>query len=175
LARGGFGGGGFGGGFHGGGFHGGGAAFRSIGGVGAMHSFAGAGFSGRNVTFNHGLNHGFHNRFGFNRFNRFNRNVFFVGSGIGAFDYGYPYDDYYDPYYAYYYGYPGDYAGYPGYGNSVTAGGAPLVTGRSVATGSVGKYCATPVKTCELYHASYVGGGCSCKVGGGRSHGSVAP
>lgn len=52
---------------------------------------------------------------------------------------------------------------------------APLVTGRSVATGQLGIYCATPAKTCELYHASYVGGGCSCRVPGGRSWGSVSP
>ena len=52
---------------------------------------------------------------------------------------------------------------------------APLVTGRSVAAGQIGIYCATPAKTCELYHASYVGGGCSCRVPGGRSRGSVSP
>ena len=52
---------------------------------------------------------------------------------------------------------------------------APLATGRSVATGQLGIYCATPVKTCELYHASYVGGDCSCRVPGGRSWGSVSP
>jgi hypothetical protein len=52
---------------------------------------------------------------------------------------------------------------------------APLATGRSVATGQMGIYCATPVKTCELYHASYVGGDCSCRVPGGRSRGSVSP
>jgi hypothetical protein len=52
---------------------------------------------------------------------------------------------------------------------------APLVTGRSVATGQIGIYCATPAKTCELYHASYVGGGCSCRVPGGRSRGFVSP
>jgi hypothetical protein len=50
-----------------------------------------------------------------------------------------------------------------------------LATGRSVATGQLGIYCATPVKTCELYHASYVGGDCSCRVPGGRSWGSVSP
>jgi len=52
---------------------------------------------------------------------------------------------------------------------------APLVTGRSVATGQLGIYCATPAKTCELYRASYVGGGCSCRVPGGRSWGFVSP
>jgi hypothetical protein len=52
---------------------------------------------------------------------------------------------------------------------------ALFATGRSVATGQIGIYCATPAKTCELYHASYVGGGCSCRVPGGRSRGSVSP
>jgi hypothetical protein len=47
--------------------------------------------------------------------------------------------------------------------------------GRSVATGQMGIYCATPAKTCELYRASYVGGGCSCRVPGGRSRGFVSP
>jgi hypothetical protein len=51
----------------------------------------------------------------------------------------------------------------------------PLVTGRSVATGQLGIYCATPAKTCELYRASYVGGGCSCRVPGGRARGFVSP
>jgi hypothetical protein len=62
-------------------------------------------------------------------------------------------------------------AGYAAFGSTP----APLVTGRSVATGQIGIYCATPAKTCELYHASYVGGGCSCRVPGGRSRGFVSP
>jgi hypothetical protein len=52
---------------------------------------------------------------------------------------------------------------------------APLATGRSVATGQMGKMCSTPVKTCELYHASFIGNGCSCKVTGGHARGSVTP
>jgi transposase len=48
---------------------------------------------------------------------------------------------------------------------------ATLVTGRSVAVG--GKHCATPVKTCLLYHSWWVGNGCSCRVYGGRARGSV--
>jgi hypothetical protein len=52
---------------------------------------------------------------------------------------------------------------------------APLVTSRSVATGHMGSICATPVKTCELSHASYVGNGCSCRVPGGSARGSVSP
>jgi predicted 3-demethylubiquinone-9 3-methyltransferase (glyoxalase superfamily) len=34
---------------------------------------------------------------------------------------------------------------------------------------------AGPLDPCELYHASYVGGGCSCRVPGGRARGSVTP
>ena len=52
---------------------------------------------------------------------------------------------------------------------------APLITGRSVATGQIGNSCSTPAKTCELRHASYVGIGCSCRVPGGRARGSVTP
>jgi hypothetical protein len=40
---------------------------------------------------------------------------------------------------------------------AATSATAPLVTGRSVATGGMGKMCSTPVKACELYHASYIG------------------
>jgi hypothetical protein len=52
---------------------------------------------------------------------------------------------------------------------------APLVTGRSVATGQVEmeNYCTTPAKTCLLYHESWVGTGCSCRVPDGHSRGSV--
>ena len=56
-----------------------------------------------------------------------------------------------------------------------TSATAPLVTGRSVATGQIGKMCSTPVKACELYHASYIGNGCSCRVTGGHSRGTVSP
>ncbi|MGH6837631.1 MAG: hypothetical protein ACREDT_02285 [Methylocella sp.] len=56
-----------------------------------------------------------------------------------------------------------------------TSATAPLLTGRSVATGQMGNLCSTPVKTCELYHASFIGNGCSCKVTGGRSRGTVSP
>ena len=72
-------------------------------------------------------------------------------------------------------GYPG-YAYAPGYYEiapqvSMTA---PFVAGRSVAEG-VGDFCSTPVRTCQLIHASYVGAGCSCQVPGGRARGSVTP
>ena len=52
---------------------------------------------------------------------------------------------------------------------------APLMTGRSVATGQMGRMCSTPAKSCELYHASWVGNGCSCRVSGGMARGSVTP
>jgi hypothetical protein len=58
---------------------------------------------------------------------------------------------------------------------AATSATAPLVTGRSVATGGMGKMCSTPVKACELYHASYIGNGCSCRITGGRSRGTVSP
>ena len=53
---------------------------------------------------------------------------------------------------------------------------SPLVTGRSVAVNAQpGDACETPVRTCELREASFVGNGCSCKVAGGRARGSVIP
>lgn len=51
----------------------------------------------------------------------------------------------------------------------------PLFTGRSVAMGQPGNFCTTPVRTCQLYHTSWVGNGCSCHVPGGRAQGSVVP
>lgn len=42
------------------------------------------------------------------------------------------------------------------------------------ATGQIGDYCATPVTTCGLSRAAWVGAGCSCRVPGGRSRGTVA-
>lgn len=99
--------------------------------------------------------------------------------------------------YSYNYGYPYGYTGYSAdYGNpfgflgaltapitaiaaapvtAVSAASAPMVTGRSVATGQMGNTCSTPARTCELYRASWVGNGCSCRVPGGRSRGSVTP
>ena len=172
-------GGGFSGGHMGGGFgggHFGGFAGRSMAmggnGFGFNHSVAGfnRGFEGRSVAIG-GVNRGFAFNRGFDhRFTRFdhfhhfhNRFAFFPFFSGGGWDYGYP--DY-----AYDYGYPGyDYSASPAYA------AAPLVTGRSVATGQMGNYCTTPVKTCELYHASYAGNSCSCQVSGGRARGSVTP
>ncbi len=48
--------------------------------------------------------------------------------------------------------------------------GVPLQNGRSAAI--LGGYCTTPIKTCELIDASYVGLGCSC-AGPRRSYGEV--
>jgi len=47
--------------------------------------------------------------------------------------------------------------------------------GRSAVSGTMGKYCTTPVKSCLLNNPSNIGGGCSCKVPGGRSSGQVTP
>jgi hypothetical protein len=109
-----------------------------------------------------------------------------------AYNYGYPYNyDYgyrYPSSYAYGYGYGYPYANSYDYANpfatvtapiaalaAATSATAPLVTGRSVATGQMGKMCSTPVKACELFHASYIGNGCSCRVTGGLSRGTVSP
>ena len=69
-------------------------------------------------------------------------------------------------------GYANDY-GYPSTGSSGYYAAAPLVTGRSVATGQLGSYCTISVKACELQHPSYVGGACSCRVPGGHARGLV--
>src|SRR5208283_4094117 len=71
-----------------------------------------------------------------------------LGLGLAGLDYGYD---------------------YPGYGYAA----APLVTGRSMAIGGMGGYCSTPVRTCELYQASFIGNGCSCRVVGGHARGVV--
>lgn len=55
------------------------------------------------------------------------------------------------------------------------AGAMPLAPSETVAAVQMGRLCATPVKTCGLEHAAYVGSGCSCRVPGGRARGSVAP
>jgi hypothetical protein len=126
-----------------------------------------------------------------------------LGVGLGltqaaaGYDYGYPYNGYTanGPYAGYGYGYPTygyDFAyGYPygpgtGFGTGLlslpgtafaVAGAptAPLTTGRSVASGGTGYSCSTPAKTCELTQPSMVGNGCSCRVAGGRSRGTVTP
>jgi hypothetical protein len=135
----------FGGGHGGGGWHGGGGGWH--GGGGGWH---GGGWHGGGWNGGWGVGAGL------------------VGLGIGAGlasgAYGYPYD------YGYYPGYATDYGSYPGYATT-----APLVTGRSVATGGIGEFCSTPVKTCQLIQPSYVGAGCSCRVPGGRASGSVTP
>jgi hypothetical protein len=52
---------------------------------------------------------------------------------------------------------------------------APLMTGRSVATGQIGNSCTTPQKTCALRSPTYIGIGCACRVPGGHARGSVTP
>ena len=94
-----------------------------------------------------------------------------LGLGLASLDLRLRLPGYPDYGYGYGYGNPG-YAsgyGYPGYGYAA----APLVTGRSVAIGGMGGYCSTPVRTCELYQASYIGNGCSCRVVGGHARGVV--
>ncbi len=91
-----------------------------------------------------------------------------LGLGLAGLDYGYDYPGYG---YGYGYGYPGYAYGYDYPSYSYPA--APLVTGRSVAIGGMGGYCSTPVRTCELYQASYIGNGCSCRVVGGHARGVV--
>ncbi|MGH6833973.1 MAG: hypothetical protein ACREC9_00140 [Methylocella sp.] len=189
------GGGGFGGGHMGGfgGSHFGGGGFGGFGG-GGFRGIHGPMFAGRSMAiggFNRGsgFNHGFDHRFArfdhFHHFHHFrNRFAFFPFFG-GGWDWDYPYADcgywgsdycgYGYPDYAYGYGYP-DYSydyGYPATGSSNYYSAAPLVTGRSVATGQLGSYCTISVKTCELQHPSYVGGTCSCRVPGGRARGFV--
>jgi hypothetical protein len=184
FARGGGGGGhggGGGGGHMGGGFGGGGFGGFRGGGFGGFH---GPMFAGRSVAMS-GINRGFNNRFG--RFDHFRNRFGFFPGFAGGWDYGYPYADcgywggaycgYGYPDYAYDYGngYP-DYAydyGYPATGSSGYYSAAPLVTGRSVATGQLGSYCTSSVKACELHHPSYVGGSCSCRVPDGHARGFV--
>jgi hypothetical protein len=97
----------------------------------------------------------------------------FWGSGWGWGGWGYPY---------YGGGGGGYYAGYPSYSypsysypNYAYTTRAPVVTGRSVASGNVGRHCTTQVRMCLLRNASFVGNGCSCKVSGGRARGTVTP
>jgi hypothetical protein len=66
-------------------------------------------------------------------------------------------------------------------GRSVAVEKVPLMTGRSAAVETVavtnvvgaGNYCATPVTTCRLYEAGWLGTGCSCRVAGGHARGFV--
>ena len=64
---------------------------------------------------------------------------------------------------------------YPQASLPIYGGPAPVVTGRSAATGQLGNYCTTPVTSCVLDRAFFVGRSCSCKVPGGRVRGSVTP
>jgi hypothetical protein len=159
-------------------------------------------FVGRSVAtpgFNRGFDHRFAHFDHFHHFHHFrNRFGFFPFYG-GVWDYGYadcgywgnwgnPYCGYGYSNYAYSYpeygydtsyygnGYDNSYAddyGYPATGSSGYYAAAPLVTGRSVATGQLGSYCTISVRACELQHPSYVGGACSCRVPGGHARGLV--
>jgi hypothetical protein len=84
-------------------------------------------------------------------------------------------------------GYPGWYPGYYDWGwynagwapFAVAALAAPLVIAAtaqpSYAEVPLGGFCATPVRTCQLYAAAPIGTGCSCRVAGGRARGAVTP
>ncbi|PZU94801.1 MAG: hypothetical protein DI527_02335 [Chelatococcus sp.] len=67
------------------------------------------------------------------------------------------------------------YDGYPyAYPYVVERYSAPVY--REVYTlGPIGAYCRTPVRTCRLIDPAEVGGGCSCRVQGGRVRGAVVP
>jgi len=113
-----------------------------------------------------------------------------AGAGLAVSGAGYRYSDGY-PYYGSTYGYNTYaaptyyyYARQPAYiyassGYAMNGTAMPsrylVVTGRSAAIGGFGRYCSTPIKSCMLYEPSMMGNGCSCKVQGGRSHGSVTP
>ena len=85
------------------------------------------------------------------------------GDGFG-FDEGYGYSSPYDT------GFYGD----PVYDAPDYARDEGVVqTGRSAARN--GDTCTTPIVACGLYHQSFVGHNCSCKVQGGRSSGHVTP
>jgi hypothetical protein len=81
----------------------------------------------------------------------------------GYYKYGNPFD----------FSYPNGAGSPPAAQAARSAAAPPPATGRSVATGPLGNYCATPVITCELRHAAYAGAGCSCRVSGGRARGVV--
>ncbi|MBA4222356.1 MAG: hypothetical protein C0458_16625 [Methylobacterium sp.] len=68
--------------------------------------------------------------------------------------------------YPYYYGAP--YYDEPAYYYRRPYYAAPVSSG-------VGDYCQTPVRTCQLINPSNLGGGCSCRVAGGRARGTVIP
>lgn len=101
----------------------------------------------------------------------------YAGLGVAA---TYPWRGWGYPYYGYYgYDYPYGYYSASALAAAplvvAAAAAPPLVTGRSVATGQAGNHCTTAVTNCELRHASYVGGGCSYRVAGGRARGIVVP
>jgi hypothetical protein len=89
-------------------------------------------------------------------YRRYHRNTYggwwgpAVGFGIGL---GYPYWG------GYGYGWDDDY-----YDDTPTYGYS-----------SLGGFCATRVRTCQLYEAAPVGAPCSCRIPGGRARGSVVP
>ena len=84
------------------------------------------------------------------------------------------------------YGWGGGYPayGYGGYYNggdwwtpfAIGAIAVPLVAAvaqSDYAVSPLGGYCATQIRTCQLYSAAPIGTGCSCRVPGGRARGVV--
>ncbi len=65
----------------------------------------------------------------------------------------------------------------PAFGGALVApyvyGQTPYVYDDYVEDVGYGEYCATRVKTCELYDPAPLGSGCSCRVRGGRARGVV--
>lgn len=190
-----FGGGHMGGGFGGGGFHGhGGFGGGHLGSFGGGPRFPGRSVTTR--SFNRGFDHRFANFNHFHRFHRFGNRFDSIPFFVGGLDYDYPYADcgyggywgnpycgygysnytYSYPYYGYgisYYGnsYDNGYANgydYPATGPSGYYSAVPLVSGRSVATGQLGRSCTISVKACALQHPSYGGASCSCRASGGQ-------
>lgn len=156
-------------GFHGGGggFHGGGFAGRGfygrpgIGRYGGAWGVPGRGFYGaRRAYWGGGWGgYGYRRNYGYWPYAGAVAAPFLGGLALGGLAASYPASyGYYD------YGYPYVVQSYP----------APVYR-RVYAAGPLGGYCQTPVTTCRLINIAEVGGGCSCRVAGGRARGVVSP
>jgi hypothetical protein len=159
----------------GGGFHGGGGGFHGGG-------FGGGGFHGGGGGW-HGGGGGWHGGGWRGGYGGWGYPGYGLGYGLG---YGYPYgyDGGYPDDWGYGYGDPGSDYGYDnGYGSGPGVYAQPGYdqgsggySGPPPANGQLGQYCRTQVKVCQLYRASNVGAGCSCRIGGGsHAYGQVTP
>ncbi len=63
--------------------------------------------------------------------------------------------------------------GYGGPGVAVTVLPLDPAGGEHSGSAPTASYCATPVRNCMLHNTGYVGGPCSCRDHGGRSHGHI--